>query len=246
MLVCGLSFPLPAGLAGAACGDNHIDGDEQCDGTDLGGLTCTDLTGGFVPPGQGTLTCKDDCTFDARDCLRLFVEGLLPAKRPPTNRCQLEWGTVGTSPESGSAVHRVCRDGDPTCDQDRDVNLACRIRIELCLNVLDDRIGGCSAARIARLEVLRPKPRSRVAAEMVSGILTAASNAGPDQAHVRKNGVSFRPPVNEFSCGTSTVSVPARRLPGHARPGKVRFTVRTSDDSGRVHAVAPLVLICRP
>jgi len=246
MLVCAVSSPLPAGLAGTACGDNHVDGDEQCDGTDLGGVTCTDLTGGFVPPGRGTLTCKDDCTFDARDCLRVFVEGLLPAKRPPTNRCQLEWGTVGTSTESGSALQRSCRDGDPTCDQDRDVNLACRIRIELCLNVLDDRIGGCSAARIARLEVLRPKPRSRVAAEMVSGILTAASNAGPDQAHVRKNGVSFRPPVNEFSCGTSTVSVPARRLPGHARPGKVRFTVRTSDDSGRVHAVAPLVLICRP
>src|SRR5262249_48115097 len=191
MLVCALSFPLPAGLAGAACGDNHIDGDEQCDGTDLGGLTCTDLTGGFVPPGQGTLACQADCTFDARDCLRVLVERLIPAKGPARNRCQLEWGTVGPTAGSGRVPQRFCKDGDRTCDQAGAATLVCRVRIELCLNVLDDRIRGCRAAPVARLDVLRPKPTSRVAAEMVSDILTAANNAAPDQAHVGTEGVTF-------------------------------------------------------
>jgi len=81
---------------------------------------------------------------------------------------------------------------------------------------------------------------------MVSDILTAANNAAPDQALVSKNGVSFRPPVTEFSCGTSAVAVPARGTPGHARPGKVKIKARTSDNSGRVRAVAPLVLMCSP
>src|SRR5262249_472864 len=127
VFACGLSLPLLAGPADSACGDQHIDGNEQWGGTGVGGLTCTDLRGGFVPPGQGTLACQADCTFDARDCLRVLVERLIPAKGPARNRCQLEWGTVGPTAGSGRVPQRFCKDGDPTCDQDGAANLVCRV-----------------------------------------------------------------------------------------------------------------------
>jgi len=46
------------------CGDNHVGGDEQCDGTDVGGITCTDLTGascrrdGGRSPARPIAPCK--------------------------------------------------------------------------------------------------------------------------------------------------------------------------------------------
>jgi len=45
------------------CGDGTINGDEQCDGDDLGGEDC--ISQGFV---AGTLACKKDCTFDTASC----------------------------------------------------------------------------------------------------------------------------------------------------------------------------------
>src|SRR4029077_2758412 len=60
---------LPPGVPGACtCRDTcgtvpGIQPGEDCDGTDLGGQTCTSL--GF---GGGTLACAADCTFDTRGC----------------------------------------------------------------------------------------------------------------------------------------------------------------------------------
>lgn len=50
---------------GPSCGDGVLDGDEACDGEDLGGLACTDLGMGFV---GGTLACDDACNFDTSAC----------------------------------------------------------------------------------------------------------------------------------------------------------------------------------
>jgi len=50
---------------GATCGDDAIDGDEVCDGADLGGKQCADLEG-FV---GGALACAADCAgFDVSGC----------------------------------------------------------------------------------------------------------------------------------------------------------------------------------
>jgi hypothetical protein len=48
-----------------ACGNDVIDGSEQCDGSDLGGATCTDVNPAFE---GGSLTCGSTCTFDASGC----------------------------------------------------------------------------------------------------------------------------------------------------------------------------------
>jgi hypothetical protein len=45
------------------CGNGSIDPGEECDGVDLGGLTCVDQ--GF---DMGQLGCNDDCTFDTSAC----------------------------------------------------------------------------------------------------------------------------------------------------------------------------------
>ena len=50
---------------GPSCGDGVLDGDESCDGEDLGGLSCTDLGMGFV---GGTLGCDDTCNLDTSAC----------------------------------------------------------------------------------------------------------------------------------------------------------------------------------
>ncbi len=49
----------------AVCGNEVRDGDEPCDGPDLGDQTCADVPG-FV---NGTLACADDCTLDATACM---------------------------------------------------------------------------------------------------------------------------------------------------------------------------------
>lgn len=49
-----------------ACGDNHADPGEQCDGLDMDGENCSSL--GF---DIGVLQCHDDCTYDTSTCANL-------------------------------------------------------------------------------------------------------------------------------------------------------------------------------
>jgi hypothetical protein len=50
----------------AVCGDDIINGTEDCDGTVLGSNDCTTVGGDFT---GGTLACADDCTFDTSACV---------------------------------------------------------------------------------------------------------------------------------------------------------------------------------
>jgi hypothetical protein len=243
-IVCALSsIESPAW---AVCGDGVVDGTESCDGADLGGRTCSSVTDNFVPVGQGTLLCNPDCTLDTTDCRRVFIETLIPASKPARNRCHIEWGAVGTSAGRGRASKRQCIDGDPTCDRDGQFNSACAIGIEVCMNVPDPRIGDCTPNRIFRLQVLQPKLTTELGQQVASAVLAAASNAAPGSSAIASGAVSYSPPLTEFACGKSTVTVPLRGSAGRARLGKVRIKARTSDNSGRVRANAPLTLICMP
>ena len=50
----------------SVCGNNILEGNEICDGTDLNGKICTNAGFGFT---GGTLKCKADCSgFDTSDC----------------------------------------------------------------------------------------------------------------------------------------------------------------------------------
>jgi hypothetical protein len=227
----------------AACGDNRIDGVEACDGTDVGGKTCADLTSGFAQ--GGVVACNPDCTVNADDCRRVFLESLIAANAGSRkNRCQLEWGVVGAEALPRRRTQRICGDGDRACDFDRSFNNACLFRIQLCMNVPDPRIASCEAAKIVRLDVLSPKLTKD--AKSVSAILSAGMNAAPDQSRLSGSAVVMSPPVTDFSCGSATVTVALRGETGRARPGKVRLRARSSDNSGRVKATATLDLVCNP
>lgn len=48
------------------CGNNEIDGNEECDGTNLNNQDCTTITGNYV---GGVLDCTGGCTFDESGCI---------------------------------------------------------------------------------------------------------------------------------------------------------------------------------
>jgi hypothetical protein len=244
MVVVLLAAP---GLARAACGDGVVDGDEQCDGADLAGETCTTLTAGFAQ--GGTLACKADCTFDTTDCRRAFVETLIPA-RGAKNRCQLEWAVPGTTAVRGAAIKRACNDGFSECDADSSFDNACSFRVQFCLNVPDPKVAGCpyidqpELAKVFRVEVLQPR-----SGEVTTSLVAAAAKLATDtglSANTSGTAVSFNPPVTTFACGGTTIRVPLKGTTGHARPGKVKLKMKSSDNSGRVKAIGALTLVCNP
>jgi hypothetical protein len=59
----GLGGQGAGGTGTPSCGNGKIEGLEQCDGSDVGGLDCSDIT-----LATGTLKCKADCTFDTSGC----------------------------------------------------------------------------------------------------------------------------------------------------------------------------------
>lgn len=48
------------------CGNDMIEGAEECDGADLGGKQCADVDAAYV---GGALACGGSCTFDASACM---------------------------------------------------------------------------------------------------------------------------------------------------------------------------------
>ena len=74
-----------------ACGNGMIEGDEVCDGVDLGGLTCLDV-GDFV---GGALACDAACAFDTGGCM---------VQMDPVEVCEAINLVI---PDAGSAVNTV-------------------------------------------------------------------------------------------------------------------------------------------
>ncbi|PKN45297.1 MAG: hypothetical protein CVU59_09470 [Deltaproteobacteria bacterium HGW-Deltaproteobacteria-17] len=55
----------------AVCGNGILETGETCDGTDLGGLTCTDVEGDFT---GGTLACTAGCALDTAGCTTAYTD----------------------------------------------------------------------------------------------------------------------------------------------------------------------------
>lgn len=51
---------------GVCCGNGTIDSGEQCDGSTMGGASCSSVLGGGY---SGSLTCKSNCTFESSACI---------------------------------------------------------------------------------------------------------------------------------------------------------------------------------
>ncbi len=64
-LLCALVLFGCPDTASETCGDGVLQGGEQCEGEDLGGVSCSDVIG---YPTTGSLACGDDCMLDVRGC----------------------------------------------------------------------------------------------------------------------------------------------------------------------------------
>ena len=82
----------------SSCGNNFVDGSDQCDGIDLDNQTCSSQ--GFL---SGTLSCNSDCTFNTSSCVT----------STNTNGGSSSNGSSGSSSSSGSSL---------IVDQDIDVS----------------------------------------------------------------------------------------------------------------------------
>ena len=60
--------PTPTPTSTPFCGNNVVEGDEECDGTDLDGQDCYELCLDQEVEG-GTLRCNRNCTFNFVRCL---------------------------------------------------------------------------------------------------------------------------------------------------------------------------------
>ena len=63
--VASTAFSDPSCYQISTCGNELIEGSEQCDSTALGGNTC--LSQGFG--GGGTLSCSSTCAFNTSACI---------------------------------------------------------------------------------------------------------------------------------------------------------------------------------
>ncbi|MFC1678138.1 dockerin type I domain-containing protein [Patescibacteria group bacterium] len=60
-----------------SCGNGSKEGSEECDGSDLGGESCTSL--GFI---SGSLSCMPNCVLNTTDCVSMAEEGGTPGSGP--------------------------------------------------------------------------------------------------------------------------------------------------------------------
>ncbi|MFH2010930.1 MAG: hypothetical protein ABI333_30300 [bacterium] len=122
--LCAAALALATGCKDeAVCGDGVIEGNEECDQTELGGATCGDA----LPGTTGTLACSGECTFDTTGCscgdsLKQFGEdcdcGSDPQNLPPG--CTDVNGGANANCDSSCLYIDLCGDGIRTGDEECD------------------------------------------------------------------------------------------------------------------------------
>lgn len=118
------------------CGDNERTGDEQCDGTDLGNMQCTDI-GSYI---SGTLSCFPQghpykCEFDETNCdrgLGYCGDGLI--NNPFVEQCDGEsWGRISKQANVGCQQFGFTG-GTLTCNAPSTSN-QCMFDTHLCTDI---------------------------------------------------------------------------------------------------------------
>lgn len=105
--------PMPgdgADCPDCVCGDDRIQGDEQCDGTDLDGATCASLG-----RDGGALSCRSDCTYDTSACCddSCAAAGEMGCDGTTVRRCDaqasgcLDWTVVEDCAASGQTCQAM-------------------------------------------------------------------------------------------------------------------------------------------
>ncbi|MBU1219457.1 hypothetical protein KKF34_18615 [Myxococcota bacterium] len=119
-LSCGTNCRMDTSACIApVCGDGNVEGNEQCDGTDMGGLDCTTVGGSYT---GGTLGCDADCTYDYSACTG--ATWTCSASWLGDTECDCGCGIIDTDCVDGttnSCIYNNCTTGTP----DPDYNWIC-------------------------------------------------------------------------------------------------------------------------
>lgn len=110
------------------CGNDVVEGEEECDGNDLNGMSCSDL--GF---DGGTLACDNGCTFDTSGCFILEGCGSRECGQAPNGE---QCGNCGSGefctadgfcqPAAAESCNGIDDDGDDQIDEDfQDLGQTC-------------------------------------------------------------------------------------------------------------------------
>jgi hypothetical protein len=102
------------------CGNGKVDGNEACDGKDLGGKTCMDFGSTFA----AGLACAADCSFDLSGCNGVCGDG----KKGAAEECDGNdfGGKTCTDLSPPGTMNKFYRGGAPTCTVD------CKINVGTC------------------------------------------------------------------------------------------------------------------
>ncbi len=101
---------------------------------------------------------------------------------PKSTDCLVEWVTrPAPLPDRGGMPKGklVCYEGDPTCDDDPDLdNQSCTFRARLCINNADPRLSKCVASDVKTLEVRMPRPDGLLDSADAANLLRLEDSAG--------------------------------------------------------------------
>ena len=161
----------------AVCGNDILETGETCDGTDLGGLTCTDVEGGFT---GGTLACTTGCALDTIGC----TTGCTDACELDNRVCSVdtlrvceanaETGCTEWTDTDCTLTSETCQviGGEAQCASCTD---ACTLDDERC-NDTDDGIEACVVGASGCTEWLNGGcPLPTPACELQAGVPTCVS-----------------------------------------------------------------------
>ncbi|MEK7585073.1 MAG: hypothetical protein AAB455_00955, partial [Patescibacteria group bacterium] len=193
------------------CGNNIVEGTEQCDGVNLNGQSCT--TRGFT---GGSLTCSASCTFNTSQCTTTSTADTT-APTPPsrleasgvtTSEINLTWiastdPTVAGQTTSGLVGYRVVQNGvqvaTPTTNSYRATNLVNSTNYSYTITAYDVAGNTSSGATVSTTTL----PLIVVADTLAPRILTVTPlNVGQDRITI--NSTTDELSVNRVEYGFSS------------------------------------------
>ncbi len=173
-----------------------------------------------------------------------------PARGGAKLACALEWYATPTPARSKKGIPGLvvaCREGDPACDADPDLdNRTCAIRAQLCLDNQDPRLPKCTPPALASFAIGSPKPsKPKDDADV--------ANLGVLAAQLERLAAQGAPTVGTFTsvtrstCGEpATFTVPVKvSKKGKQSTGKRKLQIVGTTVGGK-RVKAALHLECRP